>query len=71
MSKGKGKKPDAMTVAEAAALCRVNKKTIYGAIQRGEFPSSRIGGTIRCYRPDVIAWLRSNGRVSQSTRRDE
>ena len=60
-----------LTVKEVAALCRVSPKTIYGAIRRNEFPSSKIGGTIRCYRPDIIEWLRGNGRVLQSPRRNE
>jgi len=60
--------PDAMTVSEAAEMCRVNKKTIYAAIQRGEFPSSKIGGVIRCYRPDVINWLRGSTSTPQPNR---
>ena|ERR1017187_4277807 len=40
--------PEVLTVDEVAALLRVNRKTVYGAIKRAEIPGvRRIGGTIR------------------------
>jgi len=37
----------ALTVSEVAALLRMNKKTVYGAIKRGELPHIRAGHSIR------------------------
>ncbi len=55
-----------MTVDELAALLRVNRKSVYEAIQRGEIPGiRRIGRTVRASREAVLAWLRE-GRVSRS-----
>ena len=57
-----------MTVDELAALLRVNRKSIYDAIARGEIPGvRRIGRTFRASREAVLAWLRE-GRVSRSRR---
>jgi excisionase family DNA binding protein len=57
-----------MTVDELAALLRVNRKTAYDAIARGEIPGvRRIGRTFRASREAVLAWLRE-GRVSRSRR---
>jgi excisionase family DNA binding protein len=55
-----------MTVDELAALLRVNRKSVYEAIARGEIPGiRRIGRTVRASREAVLAWLRE-GRVSRS-----
>lgn len=57
-----------MTVDELAALLRVNRKSVYEAIARGEIPGiRRIGRTVRASREAVLAWLRE-GRVSRSRR---
>jgi len=57
-----------MTVDELAALLRVNRKSVYEAIARGEIPGvRRIGRTFRASREAVLAWLRE-GRVSRSRR---
>jgi hypothetical protein len=57
-------KPDFMTVAEVASLCRVQKKTVYNWNYLGDGPP--------CYRPrrgrilydrrEVEAWLRMSRR---------
>jgi excisionase family DNA binding protein len=58
-----------MTVDELAALLRVNRKSVYEAIARGEIPGvRRIGRTFRASREAVLAWLRE-GRVSRSRRK--
>jgi excisionase family DNA binding protein len=57
-----------MTVNELAALLRVNRKSVYEAIARGEIPGvRRIGRSFRASREAVLAWLRE-GRVSRSRR---
>lgn len=50
--------PDVLTVQEVAALLRVNRKTVYRAIERRELPGARrIGSTIRVSRDAVLRWL--------------
>ncbi len=50
--------PVVMTVKELAELLRVERKTAYTAISRGEIPGvRRIGTTIRLHRDTVLAWL--------------
>jgi excisionase family DNA binding protein len=59
-----------LTVDELAALLRVNRKTVYEALSRGEIPGARrVGSTYRILRAAVIDWLASGqGRVSHSKR---
>ena len=59
-----------LTVDELAALLRVNRKTVYDALSRGEIPGARrVGTTYRILRAAVIDWLSSGqGRVSHSKR---
>ncbi len=63
--------PAVLTVDEVALLLRVERKTVYEAIARGELPGvRRIGRLIRVSRAAVLEWL-ANGqvRVGRSTRR--
>ena len=57
--------PDVLTVDETAALLRMDRKTVYNAIQRGEIPGARrLGRSIRLSRDAVLAWLsQGQGRV--------
>jgi excisionase family DNA binding protein len=59
-----------LTVDELAALLRVNRKTVYDALGRGEIPGARrIGATYRILRDAVLEWLASGqDRVSRSRR---
>jgi excisionase family DNA binding protein len=41
------RKPDVLTVAEAAELLRVNPKTVYKAVENGQLPVLRFGRIIR------------------------
>jgi excisionase family DNA binding protein len=57
--------PEVLTVDEVAELLRVNRKTVYAAIQRREFPGARrIGATIRVSRDAVLTWLAGQVGVS-------
>lgn len=50
--------PVVLIVDELATLLRVNRKSAYAAIQRGEVPGvRRIGRTVRVHRDTVLAWL--------------
>lgn len=63
--------PEVLTVDELAALLRLNRKTLYDALKRGEIPGARlVAGRYRIHRDTVLGWLRSGqGRVSRSTRK--
>jgi excisionase family DNA binding protein len=62
--------PTVLTVDELAALLRIERKTAYAAIARGEIPGARrIGGVIRISRAAVLEWLASeHSGVSRSRR---
>lgn len=49
--------PDVLTVAEAARLARVGRNAMYGAVQRGDVWSARIGNSIRIPRSALAAYL--------------
>jgi excisionase family DNA binding protein len=57
-----------LTVNELAALLRVERKTVYSLITRGDIPGARrLGKTIRISRDAVLRWLsEGQGRVSRS-----
>jgi excisionase family DNA binding protein len=59
-----------LTVDELASLLRVNRKTVYDALSRGEIPGARrIGATYRILRDAVLEWLASGqDRVARSRR---
>lgn len=52
--------PEVLTVAEVARFLRVNRKTVYDAIDRGDLPARRMGrGRRRLVigRAALLAWL--------------
>jgi excisionase family DNA binding protein len=56
-----------MTAEEVAALLRVNRKAIYGAVARGELPGAhRVGRKLRFARDAVLAWLVGRGAVAEA-----
>jgi len=62
--------PSLLTVEEAAALLRVNRKTLYQTILAGEVPGVvRLGRVIRLGRDALLQWISSTGRVSPSSRK--
>jgi len=53
--------PEVLTVEEAAALLRVNHKTLRDAINRKEVPGViRLGRVIRLSRPALLEWLKAS-----------
>lgn len=51
-------RPDVLTVDELAELLRLERKTVYACIARGEIPGvRRLGGAIRVHREAVLRWL--------------
>jgi excisionase family DNA binding protein len=62
--------PDVLTMEEMAALLRVDRKTAYAAVMRGEVPGvRRIGRCIRISRSAVMAWLAEGDQPSRRRRR--
>src|SRR5262249_52784351 len=58
-----------MTVDELAALLRVNRKTVYAAIEAGEIPGvKRLGRVIRLYRRTVLEWAVKEDRPKRRER---
>ena len=54
--------PPILTVDELADFLRLNRKTVYEAVSRGEIPGvRRIGHTFRISRDAVLQWLRTQG----------
>jgi excisionase family DNA binding protein len=63
--------PSVLTVDELAALLRVNRKTVYDALSRGEIPGARrIGSTYRILRAAVLEWLASSQDRAARSRRN-
>ncbi len=47
-----------LDVAELCDLLRVNRKTVYDAIGRGEIPGVvRLGRVLRFHRPTIDRWM--------------
>lgn len=43
-------------------MLRLNRKTVYEAVQSGQIPGAvRVGNTIRFSRDTVLAWLKASG----------
>ena len=58
--------PVVLTVDEAADLLRVDRKTVYESIRRGELPGVvRLGRSIRIGRTALLEFLAGQGRVSR------
>ncbi|PTL79769.1 helix-turn-helix domain-containing protein [Vitiosangium sp. GDMCC 1.1324] len=53
--------PEFLTVDEAAALLRVNRKTLYESIRRGEVPGAvHLGRSVRLRRSVLLSWTPGN-----------
>jgi len=55
--------PELMTIEELAAYLRINKRTAYRLVERGDIPAAKIGRQWRFDKEIIDAWLR---RLSQS-----
>ncbi|MCY0997914.1 helix-turn-helix domain-containing protein [Myxococcus sp. MISCRS1] len=57
--------PEFLTVDEAAALLRVNRKTLYEAIRLGQMPGVvRVGKALRIRREAIVTSPSGKGRDS-------
>jgi excisionase family DNA binding protein len=48
---------DVCTVAEVARWLKVDRKTVYDAVNRRELPSARLGRRVILSRAAITAWL--------------
>ena len=50
--------PAILTADEVADLMRVNRKTVYEAVKRGEIPGVvKVGRSLRFSRDELLRWL--------------
>lgn len=55
--------PEVLRVSELAALLRMNRKSVYAALEAGLIPGARrVGRAIRVSRDAVMDWLARSGR---------
>ena len=63
--------PEFLKATEVAALLRVNRNTIYEAVQRDEIPGViRVGRCLRFHRDEVLGWL-GQGRLVPNLKRSQ
>ena len=66
-----GSLPAILKAEEVAALLRVNRKTLYEAVQRDEIPGViRVGRCVRFSRDEVLGWL-GQGRLVPNLKRSQ
>jgi excisionase family DNA binding protein len=52
---------DILTAADVAAMFKLDKKTVYAAVKRGEIPSKRVGRKLLFSQRALLEWWRSQG----------
>ena len=62
--------PEVATVEEIAAWLRCSPETVRRMVNRGDFPCSRFGHTIRFFRPSVMAWLHGEWKTAAERNED-
>lgn len=60
--------PAVLTVSEAAAFLRLDKRTVRDLFHRGELAGNRAGKAIRISGQSALSWLRGKAPVSGSRR---
>jgi excisionase family DNA binding protein len=53
-------------VEDVARYLRVNRKTVYEAVEKTTIPAQRVGRSIRFPREPLLEWLKGEDRVSRS-----
>ena len=58
-----------MTVREVANYLKVDDKTVYRLVQKGELPGFKVAGTWRFKREDIHQWIEDQKKaISQKER---
>ena len=57
----------AMTVKDVAAFLRVDEKTIYRLVTKGEIPGFKVLGSWRFQRPDLETWIKDQKAVAKGS----
>ena len=55
----------AMTVKDVAAFLRVDEKTIYRLVTKGEIPGFKVLGSWRFQRPDLETWIKDQKALAK------
>jgi excisionase family DNA binding protein len=64
--------PIILKAEEVASMLRINRKTLYEAVQRDEIPGAfRVGRCLRFHRDAVLNWLSPNQRVVLNSERNQ
>jgi len=48
---------DILTIKEVAEYLKVTERTLYRLAQEGRIPAFKVGGSWRCRRADIDAWI--------------
>jgi len=63
-----------LTIDELALYLKMGKTKLYGMVQRGKIPASKVGNQWRCNRQEIDEWMKSqrpkksealNGRANE------
>ena len=49
--------PEILTARELEGFIRIDVKTIYAYVRRGEIPYVRMGSNLRFSKQEILAWL--------------
>lgn len=49
-----------LTIEEVAEMLRVNTKTVYALIRRGELRAFRVGRAMRCRRAEIARFIKAS-----------
>ena len=61
----------AMTVKDVAAFLRVDEKTIYRLVTKGEIPGFKVLGSWRFQRPDLETWIKDQKALAKGSLKNQ
>ena len=61
----------AMTVKDVAAFLRVDEKTIYRLVTKGEIPGFKVLGSWRFQRPDLETWIKDQKALAKASLKNQ
>ena len=61
----------AMTVKDVAAFLRVDEKTIYRLVTKGEIPGFKVLGSWRFQRPDLETWIKDQKALAKRSLKNQ
>ncbi len=61
----------AMTVKDVAAFLRVDEKTIYRLVTKGEIPGFKVLGSWRFQRSDLETWIKDQKALAKGSLKNQ